>query len=97
MPLITIDRNLFRHLVDRWYKLEIQHRGFRELLEETKYRDSARSADIEALYQMKTDSLRNDPEWIEFDSESSGAWATEDDETFLRVLDQFLSRRESGQ
>lgn len=97
MPQIEIDRSLFRRLVNRWYKLEIEHRGFRALLEEAKRQDSARSADIEAMYQVTTDSLRHDPEWIEFDSELDDALAIEDDETFLRVLDLFLSRRETGQ
>ena len=97
MAYITLNRDLLLRLVDRWHKLEIENRGFRAMLEEAKRRDPARAKDIEALYQMQTDSLRNDPEWIEFDSESGGALATEDDAAFLQLLDRFLSRREIGQ
>jgi len=97
MPQITMDSNLFRRLVDRYYKLEIEHRGFRALLEETKRLNPQNAKDIEALYQIATDALRNDPIWIEFDSEFGRAWAVEDDDAFLAVLDRFLSHRETGQ
>ncbi len=96
MPLIEIDRSLFQCLMDRWYKLEIEHRGFRAMLERVKQKNPERAADLEAQCQMLTDSLRNDPKWIEFDSAMTGAWATEDDETFLRVLSHFLSDRASA-
>jgi hypothetical protein len=95
MPQIKIERNLFQRLVDRYYKLEIEHRGFRAMLDETKRRNPQNAKDIEAVYQMKTDLLRND--WIEFDSALSDASATGDDEAFLAVLDRFLSHRETGQ
>lgn len=97
MPQIEIDRNLLLRLVDRWHELEIEHRGFRAMLDDTKRRNPTMATDYEALYQMKTDSLRNDPDWIEFDSELSGAIATEDDDAFLQLLDQFLSDRASEQ
>ncbi|MGA2724788.1 MAG: hypothetical protein ABSG79_20555 [Bryobacteraceae bacterium] len=97
MPQITIDRDLFGRLVDRWNKLEIEHCGFRAMLERVKQQNPARAVDLEALYQMLTDSLRNDPIRIKFDSESAEAWATGDDDAFLRVLDRFLSHRETGQ
>jgi hypothetical protein len=94
MPQIKIDRNLFGRLVDRWNKLEIEQRGFREMLERVKQQNPARAADLEALYQVLTDSLRN--EWREFDSGLKDAWATEDDDAFLGVLDRFLSHLENG-
>jgi hypothetical protein len=97
VPDITIDRKLFQRLVDRYYKLEIEHRSFRAMLDETKRRNPQNARDIEARYQMLTDSLRNDPFWIESEAESADAWAVEDDDAFLAVLDRFLSHRESGQ
>jgi hypothetical protein len=95
MPLIQVDRDLFRRLVDRYYKLEIEHRGFRAMFDAAKANNLALSNEMEATYQRITDSLRND--WIELDSELGDAWAIEDDDAFLRVLSQFLSDRESGQ
>ena len=55
MPQITIDRDLFGRLVDRWNKLEIEHCGFRAMLERVKQQNPARAVDLEALYQMLTD------------------------------------------
>jgi hypothetical protein len=97
MPQIKIDRNLFGRLVGRWNKLEIEQRGFRAMLDEAKRRNPQNAKDIETLYQITTDSLRNDPVWIEFDSELAAAWATEDDDAFLGVLGRFLSHQETGQ
>jgi hypothetical protein len=94
MPLITIDRDWFGLLVDRYYKLEIEHRGFRVVIDDFKARNSAFANDIEGVFQMKTDALRND--WIEADSQLNSAWAVEDDDEYLRVLGQFLSERLSG-
>jgi hypothetical protein len=94
---VLIDRNLFQRLVDRWNVLEIEHRGFRAMLELVKQQNPANAAGLDAVYQMATDSLRNDPVEIDAESQMADAWAFEDEKTFLRELDRLLTHRQNAQ
>jgi hypothetical protein len=96
MPPFEIDRDLFRRLIKRYLRLEREYRGFRAMLDEAKQRNPAMAREFEAIWQIKTDLLRNDPVSIETESAFESAEATEDDELFLPVLAEFLTLRERG-
>jgi hypothetical protein len=95
MPLIKIDRNWFGRLTDRYYTLEVEHRVLLAMLDHVKTQNPAIANQLDVLQEITTDSVRN--EWIEEHSQLGSAWAVEDDDAFLRVLAQFLSRRLGGQ
>ena len=98
LKTITMDRVLFRWLVLRWLRLEIEDRGLRAVLAQAMKQNPAGAKDFAALLQMETNRLP--PAWIELESELQDALAIKDDPASLSVLSLFASllesRRESG-
>jgi hypothetical protein len=95
MSSLSVDRKLFVRLVDRWNVLEIEHTGFRAMLEEVKRVNPGNAKDLEAVYQMTTDHLRNDPIEIEGERRLGDALFEEDDDAFLHELDLLLTHRQT--
>jgi hypothetical protein len=95
MAKITMDWVLFRWLVRRWLRLEIEDRGIQATLVQARLKNPTAAKEFEAVLQMTTDDLP--PSWIAFEAKLQEAMEEEDAVASLGFLSLFVSQMETRQ